>query len=50
MRLWLRTPSDMEIVLIKGGDGLGQIAEAMKDRHDMDAVHILSHGSEGTLF
>ncbi|MBY4675181.1 DUF4347 domain-containing protein [Marinobacterium arenosum] len=37
------------IVLDAGRDGLAQIAEALADRSDIDALHIVSHGSAGLL-
>ena len=37
------------VVLETGRDGIEQITEAMAERHDIDAVHIVSHGSDGSL-
>ncbi|MBM7059659.1 DUF4347 domain-containing protein [Pseudomonas sp. UL073] len=39
-----------EVVLIDGSkDGLQQIADYLQGRQDIDAIHVLSHGSAGTL-
>ena len=37
------------VVLETGRDGIEQISEAMAERRDVDAVHIVSHGSDGNL-
>jgi len=37
------------VVLESGRDGVEQITEAMAERRDVDAVHIVSHGSDGSL-
>lgn len=37
------------VVLETGGDGIEQISDAMAERRDVDAVHIVSHGSDGNL-
>jgi hypothetical protein len=37
------------IVLESGRDGIEQITEAMAERRDVGAVHIVSHGSDGSL-
>ncbi len=43
-------PSGTEIILLdEGRDGISQIAEALAFRTDIDAVHLISHGSEGAL-
>jgi hypothetical protein len=43
-------PSGTEVVLLDSNkDGLQQIADYLKDRSDVDAIHLLSHGSEGTV-
>ena len=43
-------PSGVEVVLIDPAkDGIDQIAQALAGRQDIDAIHILSHGSEGQL-
>lgn len=39
----------VEVVLIRGGDGLQQMADTLADRQGLDAVHVLSHGSAGQL-
>ncbi|MEO0637559.1 MAG: DUF4347 domain-containing protein [Pseudomonadota bacterium] len=40
----------MEIVILESGsDGLQQIADVLKSRDNVGAIHILSHGSEGRL-
>ena len=39
-----------EVILLDSGrDGVEQIAEALADRSDVDAVHIISHGEPGEL-
>jgi len=39
-----------DVVLIDGGsDGMEQIAAALEGRTDIEAIHILSHGSSGQL-
>ncbi|WP_332608971.1 tandem-95 repeat protein, partial [Achromobacter sp. ESBL13] len=43
-------PPGAEVHFIESGvDGLRFIADTLNGRHDVDAVHILSHGEEGTL-
>lgn len=43
-------PSGAEVVVLDSSkDGLQQIADYLKDRSDVDAIHLLSHGSEGTV-
>lgn len=43
-------PSGTEVVVLDSSkDGLQQIADYLKDRSDVDAIHLLSHGSEGTV-
>ena len=37
------------VVLESGRDGVEQITEAMAERRDVGAVHIVSHGSDGSL-
>ena len=37
------------VVLESGRDGIEQITEAMAERRDVTAVHIVSHGSDGSL-
>ena len=37
------------VVLDSHFDGIGQIGEVLKNYHDISAVHIISHGSEGTV-
>ena len=37
------------VVLESGRDGIEQITEAMAARRDLSAVHIVSHGSDGSL-
>ncbi|MFP8779267.1 DUF4347 domain-containing protein, partial [Hydrogenophaga sp. RWCD_12] len=37
------------VVLTLEQDGLSQIADALSGRTDVDAIHIVSHGSEGVL-
>ena len=43
-------PAVEVILLDPQADGLLQIAQALAGRSSVDAIHILSHGSEGTLF
>ncbi|MFZ4626342.1 MAG: DUF4347 domain-containing protein, partial [Rhodoferax sp.] len=38
-----------EVVLISGGDGLQQMADAVAGLHDLDAIYVVSHGSAGAL-
>jgi large repetitive protein len=39
------------VVLIDGGkDGIAQIEAALAGKHDIGAIHIVSHGVEGTFF
>ena len=37
------------VVLETGRDGVAQITEAIEERRDVGAVHIVSHGSDGSL-
>ena len=37
------------VVLESGRDGVEQITEALEERRDLGAVHIVSHGSDGSL-
>ena len=37
------------VVLETGRDGIEQITEAMAERRDVSAMHIVSHGSDGSL-
>ena len=42
--------SSVEIVILDTTrDGVGQIAEALRGRTNVDAIHIVSHGSDGRL-
>ncbi|MBV5299337.1 MAG: DUF4347 domain-containing protein [Rhodoferax sp.] len=41
--------SSTEVVLLSGGDGLHQMVEALAGRRDLDAIYVISHGSEGAL-
>jgi hypothetical protein len=44
-------PPGAEVVVLKAGeDGLAQMAAALGERGDVDAVHVLAHGSEGQLW
>ncbi len=44
-------PASAEVVIIDGTrDGLDQIASALQGRQGIDAIHIISHGSEANLF
>ncbi|MGB7287366.1 MAG: DUF4347 domain-containing protein, partial [Salaquimonas sp.] len=41
---------DSEIVILTAdSDGVEQIAEHLKNRSDVDAIHVISHGRSGTL-
>ncbi|MEA1834546.1 Ig-like domain-containing protein [Methylobacterium durans] len=43
-------PENAEVLLIDSArDGFDQLAEALRGRSDIDAVHILSHGTAGDL-
>ncbi|TRO11743.1 DUF4347 domain-containing protein [Ectopseudomonas mendocina] len=43
-------PSGTEVVVLDSSkDGLQQIADYLKDRADVDAIHLLSHGADGTV-
>lgn len=40
----------IDVVMIEAGeDGLAKITGALQQRHDLDAVHIISHGDAGSL-
>jgi glucose/arabinose dehydrogenase len=42
--------SRAEVVLLDGQrDGMSQITEALADRHNIRAIHLISHGSAGAL-
>ena len=41
---------DIEIVLISGDqDGIEQITKTLRDRRDVDAIHVISHSTEGAV-
>ena len=41
---------DAEVILLDANrDGIEQIAELLQDRTDIDAIHLVSHGDQGTL-
>lgn len=41
---------DYEVVVLDAGqDGVEQMADVLKDMKDVEAVHIISHGSQGSL-
>ncbi|MBU3639604.1 DUF4347 domain-containing protein, partial [Polynucleobacter sp. AP-RePozz3-80-G7] len=41
----------LEVVLVNGwGDGLQEVADYLGGRTNIDAIHIVSHGSQGELF
>ncbi len=42
-------PGTEVVVLDSNKDGLQQIAEYLKDRSDIDAIHIISHGDTGKV-
>ena len=40
----------VEVLILDGSDdGVSQISQALEDRADLDAIHIISHGSAGRL-
>ncbi len=42
--------SDAEVLLLDSGkDGLAQLRDYVSERQDISAIHILSHGGEGSL-
>ncbi len=44
-------PADAEVDIIDGAsDGLDQIAARLQGRSDIDAIHIISHGSAGSVY
>ncbi len=42
-------PGTEVVVLDSNQDGLQQIADYLKNRSDIDAIHLLSHGADGTV-
>ena len=40
---------DVEVILLDGGDSLAELADALSGRTDIEALHIVSHGSAGQL-
>ncbi|MBK8278313.1 MAG: DUF4347 domain-containing protein [Nitrospira sp.] len=41
---------NIEVIVLDGGqDGIEQMASALSGRTDIDAIHIISHGTEGQL-
>jgi uncharacterized protein DUF4347/cellulose/xylan binding protein with CBM9 domain/cadherin-like protein len=41
---------ELEVVLLSGDrDGMDQITEALAGRDDLDAIHIVSHGTDGAV-
>lgn len=43
-------PGNADLVLIENGeDGIAQIADALDGRRDIDAIHIISHGTANSL-
>ena len=43
--------TDIEVVILDAAqDGIAQIAEALAGVTDVDSIHIISHGSPGTLY
>ena len=38
------------IVLEQGKDGVEELAKALSEMHDVQAIHIISHGDEGRLY
>jgi uncharacterized delta-60 repeat protein len=45
----LATPSEV-FIIDAGSDGLVQIAARLQGRSDIDALHLISHGSQGALY
>jgi Ca2+-binding RTX toxin-like protein len=43
-------PDTPVVILDPAQDGIEQIASALEGVTDLDAIHIISHGSEGTLY
>jgi hypothetical protein len=44
------TSRNIEVVVLdRDQDGIEQISEMLQDRDDLDAVHIISHGSDGSV-
>lgn len=41
---------DVEVILLDGGDSLAELADALSGRTDIEALHIVSHGSAGQLY
>lgn len=40
----------LDVVLLDGkGDGIAQISQALAGRHDIDAIHLVSHGADGEI-
>ncbi len=45
-----RTGGQVEVVVLDpGADGIGQITNLLRNRQDVAAIHIVSHGAEGRL-
>ena len=43
-------PADAEVVILDGAsDGVDQIAARLQGRSSLDAIHIISHGSSGSV-
>ncbi|HHD56850.1 MAG TPA: DUF4347 domain-containing protein, partial [Desulfobulbaceae bacterium] len=41
---------DIEVIILNDQqDGIAQVSDILTDRHDLDAVHIITHGSSGSL-
>jgi hypothetical protein len=45
----LATPGEIFIIDV-GSDGVAQIAARLQGRSDIDALHIISHGSQGAMY
>lgn len=43
------TPTDEVIILDPTKDGISQMTDILASRHDISAIHIVSHGSPGSL-
>src|SRR5688572_15216001 len=43
-------PDTQVVILDPAQDGITQIVRALEGARDLDAIHIISHGADGTLF
>jgi hypothetical protein len=50
-RLVAGLATDLQVVILDPDqDGIAQIAQALDGATDLDSIHIISHGSSGTLY